>query len=446
MSESPKNQLLTYTDLRKTFSSTSAASSATGITSADLVTSFQETAISNNNIPMSGMPQDSIKNSNSENNDNNQSLIPDQQYYYHNASTDSQSQAATEYTQATRMEDGTKAVQEMHHALLYLMSHPEEYHRAISQQNQPHTVHIDVSTSLDDWQRRLYNESESVQETPPPKVPLPYIVFAPDAEVVLPQAHTASQLFGIETITGVELEAAAGIPAISQLFLRWLALMPQGDHMNIVDPPGLTMMRIAGGRFRVTAAHRVVWTWYNDLFSEEEEDSLPVQFEDLVSMTIMDVFETDEYGRLLSYCPTFDNRAVHKTNISKERLSKRSYKLRKQAEYVAQSPAAKTVNKAASFLGRMSFSAGKKTFDYIKKEVERQSEKSPPPPHNLRRIPKPKSFASELSSPTQASESPPEISASSTMREAMSANQSTQKRSEHYISDDDDDTQDVSER
>lgn len=30
--------------------------------------------------------------------------------------------------------------------------------------------------------------------------------------------------------------------------------MPEGDHMNIIDPPGLTVMRIAGGRYRVTGA------------------------------------------------------------------------------------------------------------------------------------------------------------------------------------------------
>jgi len=36
--------------------------------------------------------------------------------------------------------------------------------------------------------------------------------------------------------------------------------MPNGDHSNIIDPPGLTVMKIAGGRYRVTAAHRVVWT------------------------------------------------------------------------------------------------------------------------------------------------------------------------------------------
>ena len=52
--------------------------------------------------------------------------------------------------------------------------------------------------------------------------PLPQQIFAQDAEVVLPQALTASQLFGIERVTGIELEAAAGIEGLSHLFLRWL--------------------------------------------------------------------------------------------------------------------------------------------------------------------------------------------------------------------------------
>jgi hypothetical protein len=186
-------------------------------------------------------------------------------------------------------------------------------------------------------------------------------VFADDAEVVLPQAHTASQLFGIERIEGIELEAAAGIPAISQLFLRWLALMPGGDHLNIIDPPGLTVMRIAGGRYRVTAAHRVVWTWNNQFAplltgnsnnnvsanmsqsssfdsasvtataaaaSRRQDDAFnQLQMGDLVSMTIVDVFETDNQGKLLSYCPTFDNRAIHKTHHTAETLRKGSSKV-----------------------------------------------------------------------------------------------------------------------
>jgi hypothetical protein len=97
--------------------------------------------------------------------------------------------------------------------------------------------------------------------------------------------------------------------------------MPGGDHLNLIDPPGLTVMRIAGGRYRVTAAHRVVWTWMNCIAGN------PLQPGDLVTMTIVDVFETDSQGRLLSYCPTFDNREVHKTHATTETLRKSSMRL-----------------------------------------------------------------------------------------------------------------------
>jgi len=99
------------------------------------------------------------------------------------------------------------------------------------------------------------------EEVKPKEEPLPIQIFAHDAEVVLPQALTATQLFGIERITGIELEAAAGIIPLSHLFMRWLALMPEGDHVNVIDPPGLTVMKILGGGYRVTGAHRVVWRY-----------------------------------------------------------------------------------------------------------------------------------------------------------------------------------------
>jgi hypothetical protein len=156
----------------------------------------------------------------------------------------------------TYYQDATQTVHEMHLALLYLLSNPDEFQRALQ-------VHPQRgSTTLEEWNAEIdestvFTSTESAGDT---TTPLPFVVFADDAEVVLPQAHTASQLFGIERMEGIELEAAAGVPAISQLFLRWLALMPGGDHIHIIDPPGLTVMRIAGGRYRVTAAHRVVWT------------------------------------------------------------------------------------------------------------------------------------------------------------------------------------------
>ena len=200
--------------------------------------------------------------------------------------------------------------------------------------------------------------------------PLPLQIFAPDAEVVLPQALTASQLFGMERVTGIELEAAAGISSLSQLFLRWLALMPEGDHDNVIDPPGLTVMRISGGRYRVTGAHRVVWRWMNkfspastfavpsdirtatttgSIVDEEARNKPDTDFDfgDLVALTIIDVFETDGDGRLLSYCPTFDNRAVHRTKEVTERIRKGAGLLKERMEVVARSPAGKSVNKVS---------------------------------------------------------------------------------------------------
>lgn len=105
--------------------------------------------------------------------------------------------------------------------------------------------------------------------------------------------------------------------------------MPGGDHLNIGNLD-LVVMRIAGGRYRVTAAHRVVWTWMNEFASLAEahgsDEVEKLQTGDLVTMTIVDVFETDSHGKLLSYCPTFDNRAVHKTNLATEKIRKSSSK------------------------------------------------------------------------------------------------------------------------
>ncbi|GAX10330.1 hypothetical protein FisN_3Lh537 [Fistulifera solaris] len=244
------------------------------------------------------------------------------------------SSSMTGHYHSTSHADATDTIHEMHLALLYLLSNPEEFQKALA------THPARGATTLEQWNAEYDNESlteaESVAFHEPKATstatPLPFVVFADDAEVVLPQAHTASQLFGIERLEGIELEAAAGISSISQLFLRWLALMPGGDHLNIIDPPGLTVMRIAGGRYRVTAAHRVVWTWMNEFAPLSEHRHGPkqshsndefvnqLQIGDLVTMTIVDVFETDNQGKLLSYCPTFDNRAVYKTHQTTETL------------------------------------------------------------------------------------------------------------------------------
>ncbi len=295
-------------------------------------------------------------------------------------------------------EDATSTIHKMHAKLLYLLSHPELFHEALSwedkqrlaeyeqQQLQEKDKFEEDSTfeGLSDTKNEVTqnetfefnpnngdvageggdsNKKEEEHDASSP--PLPFEIFASDAEVVLPQALTATQLFGVERDTGIELEAAAGIPGLSHLFLRWLALMPEGDHMNVINPPGLTVMRIAGGGYRVTAAHRVVWRWMNKFsFSNHgvsgdggdtsasaaaggeasKKDDTDFDFGDLVTMTIIDVFETDMDGRLLSYCPTFDNRAVHKTREATERLRKGASQIKERMEVIANSPAGKRVN------------------------------------------------------------------------------------------------------
>ena len=250
--------------------------------------------------------------------------------------------------------DATTAIHETHVALLYLLSNPAEFERAVSNP-------ASGTTTLGQWNAEygdndsLITDVESIQ-APPSMVgttPLPYVIFADDAEVVLPQAHTASQLFGIETLMGMELEAAAGVPSLSQLFLRWLALMPGGDHLNLIDPPGLTVMRIAGGRYRVTAAHRVVWEWMNEfaeIKSEHDASNIhQLQVGDLVRMTIVDVFETDNQGKLLSYCPTFDNRSVQKTDRTAHAIRKQTASLK---SLLKNSPFANAVAKEVSSLAQ----------------------------------------------------------------------------------------------
>ncbi|KAL7566205.1 hypothetical protein ACA910_011277 [Epithemia clementina (nom. ined.)] len=323
-------------------------------------------------------------------------------------------------------DDATSVVHEMHLALLYLLSNPEEFQRALATRPMRgattlhewnaeyedaeslagETTTTDATNSLNDGS--LMNRSSSSSSLS--STPLPFVVFADDAEVVLPAAHTASQLFGVEKVTGMELEAAAGVPALSQLFLRWLALMPGGDHLNLIDPPGLTVMRIAGGRYRVTAAHRVVWMWMNDfpnmqsweddannndstlLYDDsayhnvlDEDISLQksnsysksprcggggggggsrsyssnssssrnrndfnregvLRPGDLVTLTIVDVFETDNQGKLLSYCPTFDNRMVLRTNATTETLRKSTAHLTKLISKVQKSTLAKKIS------------------------------------------------------------------------------------------------------
>lgn len=322
--------------------------------------------------------------------------------------------------------DATAAVQEMHLALLYLLSHPEEWERVLpsSSSESPRT-----SSALQQW-----NEEESLYTTnaPPEREelhdPLPYAVFCDDAEVVLPQAHTASQLFGLETITGMELEAAAGIPAIAALTLRWLALMPGGDHLNLVGDPPMTVMRIAGGRYRVTAAHRVVWTWMNEFAplvvpghpstaihhstTTTEASKKPtittgglhtLQVGDLVALTIVDVFESDHSGKLLSYCPTFDNRAVVK-------IDRTAHALRKQSVQVQTMLA--QVHSRATAWSHSAAAMAQQVHQRVSDAVQKQ--RSKPRPETLLR-PQPEVDSSPMDTPA----SPPRTESALTAHSSM---------------------------
>ena len=61
-------------------------------------------------------------------------------------------------------------------------------------------------------------------------------------------------------------------------------------------------------------------------------------------MTIVDVFETDVDGKLLSYCPTFDNWDVRKTPEHIEMLIKGMGQMRERMDGVAKSPVGKVRN------------------------------------------------------------------------------------------------------
>jgi hypothetical protein len=124
--------------------------------------------------------------------------------------------------------DCTEIVHKMHNLLLYLLSTPQEFKDALEYYRQRSgsctlsAFHAEYDRSTD-----IGSSFHADDDT----IPLPFIVFAPDAEVVLPQAHTASQLFGVERETGIELEAASGIVDLSHLFLRWLGTFILDMHL-----------------------------------------------------------------------------------------------------------------------------------------------------------------------------------------------------------------------
>lgn len=115
-----------------------------------------------------------------------------------------------------------------------------------------------------------------------------------------------------------------------------------------------------------------VSTSLKDPVTGKSTTEMNFDFGDLVTMTIIDVFETDAKGKLLSYCPTFDNRAVRKTPEMAERLRKGASHLMERMDVVARSPAGKSVNRAAGSLGKMSVRAAMVVGNAVKNKMQHQ--------------------------------------------------------------------------
>ena len=98
----------------------------------------------------------------------------------------------------------------------------------------------------------------------------------------------------------------------------------------------------------------------------------PLTMGDLVTMTIVDVFETDNNGKLLSYCPTFDNRAIHKTNQASETLRKGSSKLMHSITSAAKSQTAHKMNQAAAHVTRLSMEVARHMAESVKEKMHDQ--------------------------------------------------------------------------
>lgn len=104
----------------------------------------------------------------------------------------------------------------------------------------------------------------------------------------------------------------------------------------------------------------------------EDSTSPKLQVGDLVTMTIVDVFETDNNGKLLSYCPTFDNRAVLKTTAASETLRKSSNKIYSQLSGAIQSQTATRLQNGVVHLSKMGVTAAKSVATTVQSQLSQQ--------------------------------------------------------------------------
>jgi len=115
----------------------------------------------------------------------------------------------------------------------------------------------------------------------------------------------------------------------------------------------------------------------NEFASLSHEEINPedrLQVGDLVTMTIVDVFETDNNGKLLSYCPTFDNRRVHKTSATNEAMRKSSAKIMSRLSIMSNSHTAAMVNQSIGHVANLGISAAKSVATSVQRSVNKQLE------------------------------------------------------------------------
>ena len=113
--------------------------------------------------------------------------------------------------------------------------------------------------------------------------------------------------------------------------------------------------------------------WLNEFLPDPLcQSESTIKFGDLVSMTIVDVFETDLDGKLLSYCPTFDNRCLTKTYPTIERLHKETNRLFNTVHVVRQSGPGRTVERAATSIYKYAEKAAQSVAETVKDTISKQ--------------------------------------------------------------------------
>lgn len=137
------------------------------------------------------------------------------------------------------------------------------------------------------------------------------------------------------------------------------------------------MLIVSGPVVSILTTLIILFSWMNefatlgDASSQDTDDGLQVG--DLVTMTIVDVFETDSNGKLLSYCPTFDNRAIHKTTHASEMVRRSSSKIMTSIHQASKSNAAHKMNQAASQVTRVAMAAARHMAESVHNQWTGQS-------------------------------------------------------------------------